>query len=87
MLDMLPLAGFLLWCQCLFSPLGEGLEFPLLGGFRVSPAVAVGSTVSLHTVGGKPCSTSRIVDYYSVEELGFQFLDRRDVTLLQGGAM
>jgi hypothetical protein len=26
------------------------------------------------------------VDYHSVKESGFQCLDRRDVTLLQGGA-
>jgi hypothetical protein len=32
-----------------------------------------------------PC-TSRVAYCHSVEELGFQLLDRRDVTLLQGGA-
>jgi hypothetical protein len=42
---------------------------------------------SLFTVGGRPPSTSRVVDYHSVEELGFQPLDRRDRTLLQGGAV
>jgi hypothetical protein len=36
-------------------------------------------------VGGRPPSTCRVADYHSVKELGFQLLDRRDRTLLQGG--
>jgi hypothetical protein len=36
---------------------------------------------------GRPSSISRVTDWHSIEELGFQCLDRRDVTLLQGGAL
>jgi hypothetical protein len=40
--------------------------------------------VSVHC--GKPASWHLLVaDHHSVEKLGFQFLDRRDRTLLQGG--
>jgi hypothetical protein len=47
----------------------------------------VGHSGSLCTVGGRPSSTSSVAGCYSVEELGFQLLDRRDVSLLQGGAV
>jgi hypothetical protein len=46
-----------------------------------------GSTGSPCTVGGRLPSTCRIVDCHSVKELGFQLLDRRDGTVLQGGAV
>jgi hypothetical protein len=35
-------------------------------------------------VGGRPSNTSRVVDCHSVEELGFQLLNRKDMILLQG---
>jgi hypothetical protein len=44
-----------------------------------------GVLVSVHCGGrGRPPSTSRVADGHSVEELGFQLLDRTDLTLLQG---
>jgi hypothetical protein len=52
-----------------------------------SPAVAVEITGSLCTVGDRPPSTSRVVNCHSVEELGSQLLDRKDRTLLKGGAV
>jgi hypothetical protein len=36
-------------------------------------------------VGGRTPSTSRVVDCHSVEKLGFQLLNRKDMILLQGG--
>jgi hypothetical protein len=38
--------------------------------------------VSVHC-GGRPHSSSRVVDCHSVEELGFQLLDRRGKALLR----
>jgi hypothetical protein len=43
-------------------------------------SVTVRSARSLCIVGDRPPSTSRIVGFHSVEELGFQLLDRRDVS-------
>jgi hypothetical protein len=48
-------------------------------GVQGSPAIGVGITKSLCTVGGRPPSTSRVVECYSVEELGSQLLDRGDI--------
>jgi hypothetical protein len=47
----------------------------------------VGSVESLCTLGARLPSTSRVADYYSVEDLRLQLLDREDVTLLQGSAV
>jgi hypothetical protein len=49
-------------------------------------AIAVGSIGSLCNVEHRLPSTSRVVNCHSVEEDGFQLLDRRYVTLLQGDA-
>jgi hypothetical protein len=70
-----------------FLPSVRGLEFLLFDGAQGSPAVTVGRAGSLRTVGGRPPSTSRVVDCHLVEELGFHLLNRRDVTLLQAGAV
>jgi hypothetical protein len=71
----------------LFSPLSEGAWVPALWwGHRDSLEVAVGSIGSLCTVVGRLPSTSIVADCHSVEELGFQLVDRRNVTLLQGVA-
>jgi hypothetical protein len=65
----------------------RGLEFLLLGGgHRGSPAVRVRSVRSLCTAWGRTPNTSRVVDFHAVVELGLQCLERRDMTLLPGGA-
>jgi hypothetical protein len=70
----------------LFFLLSEGVGVPALWWVhRDSPAVTV-RVWCLCTVGGRPPSTNRVVDCHSVEELDFQLLVRRDMTLLQGGA-
>jgi hypothetical protein len=75
----------LLWCQLpLFSPQWGDWSSCSLMGLRNSTVVAVGSTGSLCSVVGRPL---RVVDCHSVQELGFQVLGRRDVILLQGGAV
>jgi hypothetical protein len=86
-------AGYVTSCRVLVVPIasflssGKGLEFLLFDGrCRGSPAVAVGSTGSLCTVESRHPSTNTIVYCHSVEKLGLQLLDRRDMTLLQGGA-
>jgi hypothetical protein len=56
-------------------------------GYRGSPAVTVASAGSLCTVEGRPPSTSRIEDCHLVEKLELQLLDRRNMTLLQRGAV
>jgi hypothetical protein len=64
--------------------------YTLLGswwGHSGSPTVVVGNFGSLCTVGCRPTSTSRVVGCHSVEELGFQLLDKRDMTFLWGGTM
>jgi hypothetical protein len=83
-----PLQGSCCDADHLFSLLSEGAGFPAAWWVhRGSPAVTVGSAQSLCTVRGRPPSTSGVADCHSVEELGFQLLDRRQVTLLQGGAV
>jgi hypothetical protein len=76
---VVPIASFLL------SVRGEVPT--LLWGHRGSLAVTVGSTGYLCTMKFGPPRTHRVADCHSVEELGFQILDRRDMTLLQGGAV
>jgi hypothetical protein len=70
-----------------FLPSVRGLEFLLFDGvtgfLQQSQWGALGLCALFR---GRPPSTSRVEDCHSVEELGFQFLDRRDVTLLKGGA-
>jgi hypothetical protein len=87
MLNMLALAMFLLWCTLPFFFPQQGIwsSHPLMEaqGFSCS---CKGECWSLCSVGNRPLSTSRVVDCHSVEELGFQLLDRRDVTVLQGVA-
>jgi hypothetical protein len=62
----------------------RGLEFLFFdGGIGALLHSQVGSTGSLYTVGG----TSRIAGCHSLEELGFQLLDRREVALLQEGTV
>jgi hypothetical protein len=56
-------------------------------GVQGSLAVTVGSVESLCTVRTRPPSTGKVADCHSVEELGFHLLGRRDMTLLQGGAV
>jgi hypothetical protein len=68
-----------------FLPSAKGLEFLLFDGG--SPTVAVGSAGSLCTLGHRPPSSSRVADCHSVGELGFQILDKREMTLLQGGTV
>jgi hypothetical protein len=70
-----------------FLSSGRGLKFQLFDGHKGSTAVTVRSVGSLCTVWSRPSSTSREVYCHSVEELAFQLLNKRDVTLLQGGAM
>jgi hypothetical protein len=88
---MLPLARFLLWCQLPLFSLSEGPRVHTLWWeCRDSPTVLVGQgegAGSLCTVGGRPPSPSGVADCHSVEELGFQILERRDVTLSQGCAV
>jgi hypothetical protein len=72
MLDMLPFARLLLWCQFpLFSHQWVSGVPILWCEHRGSPAVAVGSAGSLCTVGGRPPSTSKVVDCHLMEEQGF----------------
>jgi hypothetical protein len=63
-----------------FLPSVKGLEFLLL--HRGSPVIIVGSTRSLCSAGSRFPSTSRVADCHLEEDLEFQLLDRRDVTLL-----
>jgi hypothetical protein len=88
MLDILPLAGFLLCCRLpLFSPQqGSWSSDSLMGAQVLSWSHSGEHWVSVHC-GGRPPSTSRVVGYHSVEELEFQLLDRRDMALLQGGTV
>jgi hypothetical protein len=69
-----------------FSSLME-LELLLWCGCGGAPVVTEWSTRSLCTVGDRPSGTSRVAGCHSVEDLGFQLLDRRDMTLLQRGAV
>jgi hypothetical protein len=69
MLEILSLAGFLLWCK-LSLPLARWLEFLLFDG---GMGTTVGSAASLCTVVGKPSSTCRVEDCHSVEVLGFSW--------------
>jgi hypothetical protein len=58
----------------------RGLEF-FDGGTR-APCSCHGECWALCTVGVRPTRTSRVADCYSVEELGFQLLDRKDMAFL-----
>jgi hypothetical protein len=87
MLDITPCRVLVVLPITSFFSSAKGLEFLLLKGHNDSSEVTVGSVRSLYTVIGRSPSTSRVVDCHSVEELGFQLLDRRDGTLLQGGAV
>jgi hypothetical protein len=70
-----------------FFPSVRGLEFPFFHGGTVALLQSQWGSLGLCTVGGRPPSISKVVDCHLVEEVGFQCLDRRDVTLLQGGAV
>jgi hypothetical protein len=70
-----------------FLSSARGLELLLFDGAPGSPAVTMGSFGSLSNVGGRPLSTSRVMDCHLVEELGFLLLVTRDVTLLQEDAV
>jgi hypothetical protein len=62
------------------------LEFPPFdGGTGALLQSQRGVEVSVHRAGQASC-TSRVANCHSVEELGFQLLEWRDMTLLQGGA-
>jgi hypothetical protein len=64
------------------------LELLLFGGGTGALLQLQWGALCLCTLwGNRPPSTSRVADCHSVEELGFHLLDRRDVTLLQVGAM
>jgi hypothetical protein len=52
-----------------------------------SSAVKVGSIGPPCTVGGRPTSTHRMANYFTVEDLAFQVFDSRDRTLLQAGTV
>jgi hypothetical protein len=79
---MLPLAEFLSCRRLpLFSPQQGDWSFCSLMECKDSPAGTVGSPGSLCTVGGRLSSIIRVVDCHSLEELGFQLLDRKDVAL------
>jgi hypothetical protein len=67
-------------------PSVRGLEFLLFDG---SAGVLLQSQWGVLRLCAlwEPPITSRVVDYHSVEELGFQLLDSSDVTVLQGGAV
>jgi hypothetical protein len=85
-------AGYVTPCSVLvvvpitsFLPSVRGLEFPFFDGGTGALLQSQWGSLGLCTVGGRLPST-RVVDYHSVKESGFQCLDRRDVTLLQGGA-
>jgi hypothetical protein len=41
----------------------------------------------MYTMGSRPLGTYREAEHYSVKELGFQFLNRRDRSLLQASAV
>jgi hypothetical protein len=62
------------------------LEFPLFDGDTRDLLQSQWGVLGLCTVEGRPPSTSKEADCHLVEELGFQLTDRRDMTLLQGGA-
>jgi hypothetical protein len=73
-----------LWCWLpLFSPQwGNWSSCSLMGVLSCSHSRE--GRVSAHW-DYRPPSTSRVADCHLVEELRFQLLERRDVTLLQGG--
>jgi hypothetical protein len=71
------------------------LFFPQQGGCSSHSLMGVGACLQSQwgvlglcaLWGDRPGSTSRVAGCHSVEELGFQLLDRRDVAHLQGGAV
>jgi hypothetical protein len=69
-----------------FSPQLSWSSHSLMGVQGLSCSHSGEHWVSVPSVGGKPPSTSRVAGCQSVD-LRFLFLDRRDVVLLQGGAV
>jgi hypothetical protein len=69
-----------------FLPSVRELGSPLLGE-GISLAVTVESARSLCPMRARPQSTCRVPDCHSVENLGFQILDRINGALLQGGTV
>jgi hypothetical protein len=88
-------AGYIAPCWILvvlqitsFLPSVRELEFLLFDGSPGgSSAIMVGGTGSPCTMGSRPPSTSRVAGWHSVEEVGVQLLEKRDVALPQGGTV
>jgi hypothetical protein len=87
MLDMLPLTGFLLWCQLpLFSPQQGGWGFCSLNGAQdLSCICSVECWVSVHCR-GQATQHQQSAGLLLSGGVGIQFLDRRDMTVVEGGA-
>jgi hypothetical protein len=66
-----------------FLPSAGGLEFPLFDEGTGALLQWQWGALGLCALWGRPPSTSRVADCCSVEELGFQLFDRRDMALLQ----
>jgi hypothetical protein len=83
-------AGYVtLWRDLVLVPITTFLlsvrRLEFFDGVTRSPCSFCGECWVLCTVGVRPPRTTRVADCYSVEELGFQLLERKDMAFLLEG--